>query len=828
MNSPVELAPGAEAVADAGMLLGDLDPVAITPALAIKLNKEAGAIIEHRSIAELLIRQRDTVLEQLVRNAADKPESWRERYADALNAGLIETARRIVVAAPPSEDRDTFLRLAEALMRREWRRAVPLLGYFLDSTPLKDPDRATWISTIGLINLFHLSDPVEATALIERALTIAPEAWYSVFAQGELIAEGNQPEKNALAEDAYLRADTLAGGDSSEPITALGQRHLKEGSLAEAEQLFNRATRCGSFPTEGYVALINLAGHRQLYADRRRRIAELVDLTCFLALSSRDRIDAFVAAAQAAADNGAFDEADDWFSKASEHDPLRIDLYLLRADRARENGRFDIALECVKQARSLDPTAPETDWAFALLAQAQGEWPRMLDEAMLAVEHQPGWLDTITTILEQVAGRLYDMPPAMSADMAEAILVRLRTANGAAYEARHLNLLGNLRFWQSRYADAAQCYAGAAKSNPDEPQYFANFAAAAERDLSVVGEGPAIEAVDKAIRLRGDPEDHALRQRLVQAGRIIKQYGAGAERLRPSTLRIRVHLPASHSAQVTENDEAKLNATAQASIVNLRQSIKGAYGFTLCGINFREEVGDSDGLLAIDMGGVRVLERSVAGVDLDVLAVVAETVRANLPLAFGHDEAQSCADACSKGEEFRYNAARLNGLASAIRQWISKHAELTDEDLAEMVESALELGPVNAHTATIDSDLIRLLDLPESPEMVQEEVFNRSGVLLPLSEASDLGKAYLDLDHLADLLEQSGLYFGMQSVRDVAPQLVMVATGLLGDTLVSTLQAEVRAGRSIHNLLTTLERVLLPSPWPDGRSAPAATPPLSQ
>jgi tetratricopeptide (TPR) repeat protein len=530
-----------------------------------------------------------------------------------------------------------------------------------------------------------------------------------------------------------------------------------------------------------------------------------------------------------------------WFEQAIARDPRRIDGLLQRGYGALDRKDFTAARADFVRAAEVARDSAEVDWAFAMLAEAEGDWDTVLEHSITAMRRAPDWVEAITDRLQETAKKLYGPAPQRS----EAILNRLRSERGPDYEAQYRNRIGNLRYWHSDYGAAASSYRAAAAVRPDVAQYWANLAMALERAATSDGRyDEALKAVAAALEIEPHNADYTvLYDRLVGSSRFVDRFGPAAARLLPDTYRIRVLVPRSLLPQVAK--ESSLLPELQECVSALRDALKRDYGFVLCGVSFRDldPAYDPHNTLIIEIGGERVLERPNVGIDTNLMSVLGPVIRARLPLAFGHDEARACAESCPEHSEVEDDPARLNGLTHAIRRWLADHDDLPDDALAEMVGRAEPLVPQIEHTTAGPAPSLLLLHAPDVTitddifPHLQANVFRRTGVVMPLlphQAKGDLKAGTLRLSigesthelpvedpwpvaqHLlaeraADLFEADALSFGMQHLRTEAPALVTVAEGLLpGDALLAALRLCVRDGRSIINLRTTLEQTLLP------------------
>ena len=438
-------------------------------------------------------------------------------------------------------------------------------------------------------------------------------------------------------------------------------------------------------------------------------------------------------AATAMSANQAYDDAAEWLERAIKRDPLRIDGLLRRGFLALSASSSTPPKTTLDAHGKSFPELADVDWAFASLAEAEKDWITMLDECISAMTRAPDWTEAITGRLEATAETLYRASP----DVSERILTRLRAALGDGYEHLFRNLLGNLRYAQADYVAAAECYRIALRLRPEEARYAANLALALEK--AGTSDDEALDAAAAAHKRDPTREEYAtLHARLLATAQFVRHYGPGARTARPDTHRITVWVPWSLLSQVA-TQEGALQATMQERLSALRQSLKQQYGFTLCGVNFRDvpRADDASGTLFIEIAGERRLEHPHAAADEDVAGVLDQAVRANIPLIFGHDEARTTAQSCDDAARLQ-NLALLNGFTHAVRLWLAIHGDLPDDALCKMVDAAEPLLPAVETPACGTVPTLRLLRSPnltiaaDDLVAIQTEVFNRCGVVIPL------------------------------------------------------------------------------------------------
>ena len=802
-----------------------------TPATVQRVTALLAEAIESEPLARALARFRDTIatasLQQAAARAGDDA-TWRDAVATAVDLTMHEQAIAIARLAPATAEQAVIAAGTEAALRSRWREAAAMFDLLGHDATVAVATRSHMLATRALIDLRIFRDTDAVRRRLAEAEAAAPGQWQTEFVTAALTGLAETQEADSAAEAGFQRADDLAHGKASSPLAELGRIMVRRGNLSRAEQCFVQATHAEDTPCEGYRCLIELAGHKTLFVDRRSRIPVLVQRAGLLALSKADVVDTMMAAAQAMHANQTEDEAAEWLARAIAEDPLRSDALLRRGYIALERGELAAARADFTRAREVCPESADVDWAFAGLAEAAKDWPAMLDASLSAMARAPDWAEAITGRLEQTARSLYGPDPQAS----ERIVDALRAARGEAYEPVYRNLLGNLRYWHADYAAAADCYRVSLHLRPEEARYAANLAGALEK--SGDADEQALAAAATALAREPDSTEYAaLHTRLLATWTFVQRYGPAARALRPDTHRITVFVPTGLLGQVAP--QGSLLPQVQQRIAALRQALKQQYGFTLCGVNFREMQAweDPSASLAIEIGGHRLLEIANARADEDLLGALDRIVRTHLPLAFGHDEAHAVAKSCQHADRLNASPALLNGFTHALRVWLAGHDELPDAALSEILDKAEPLTPPAPPPVAVAPPTLGLAcsaDLRVTDEhltWVQRQLFRRNGVvipLLPLTEPRDLPPETLLLiigtaDHKlpaeqpwsaaidllaaqsAALLEQAAVSYALEQSRQALPMLIGVAEALLRtETLLALLRQRLEKGHTIRNL----------------------------
>jgi tetratricopeptide (TPR) repeat protein len=838
------------------------------------LGKLRNSLIERTVAAEL---QR---LQARMRSEPDAGTAdWLNVTASALARFQLDLAYRFgqaaVGIATGAEPLASQIANWTALVRLErWRECAELFTTVGNDSRVAAGLRARLLTIRAELDLVVFLEIASAESMLARAREIAPEDWRVLWMQGRLQASKDDYEHEKSAVQQFARA-AAADPEVATPLVSIGQALQKQGDVAGAETHFLQAARCAIGPSDGYLALIELCGHPTLFAERRDRLASLVERVRSLALNDADGYQAMIAAARACQSNAAADEAMAWYARAIAYSPARHQAHLEQGYFHLQQRRFDAAQAAFQRVLEIAPNAVDGYWGLANVAQDKSDCKDDLRWSLESLQRAPDWRDAIVSRLESLAVKLYqdqnDYPDA------ELVYHDLRDFLGEDYEATYRNLLGNLYYYRQGYVEAAAEYRLARRAAPQNARYAANLALALEAEGARNPASDAIlaEAYESAERARElqphNAEYNETHERLEQARRFVVHYGTAARALVPDPTRLRILLHPTLVALATQ--DGHLAPELSERMERLRRKTVDAAKFTLPGVNFREW--DDEGVLpdscAVEVAGARVLQHVFEGsTSFETLMTwLEDAIRAHLPKLLGHEEAQEISKSCSDGVALASEPALLNELTRRARILLAPDGRLDVDALcADMQALAQQPRPVPPAPAA---------DRPTAPPSpyvglpsetkhdysaleaalpaVQADVYERTGVVMPLirlERTPDLARAegIVGIDqkvlsgvakperedtaafcsdvtdvlvpHAGALLHPDMLTYHLRHLRRSVPALIEVVHGLVGeDRLLQALRNRLQQGQSIRNLLAILEEIVL-SPAEQHRLDPLA------
>ena len=484
--------------------------------------KRAVASDVSAEIAQSLSRDRDSGVEQFRVAVAGVLARWREKLAAEICRVPLPEPSPDAILARIEEWR-------EHLFRDRGQNCIEFLEYLAESPGL---DRSVRSSLLVSVSRYKLSaDPHESFALLERAKTWYPEYAELLCAYGDYWLERRDKAQARAAFEQGLRINPkLATG-----LCGLGDLCKLDNNYSGAEEQYQQATRGQPGSVTGYWKLLELYGRPELFNDRIDRIPLL--LRRAVAVEPEAELQLYIVAGKTFQANGQYEEAQDYFAHAVKIDERVIDGHVAAARAYGEEGEYPKAEKSLRAAAVIAPNLPDVYWEFGMLYEQQERWSEALeayeraiampslwrtvligraamakwklerrreaeDDLLQCLERDPHNSDPVETLHDFVVRYYKDLD---EPDLARSLLSRIRKVSGEAYEADYQNRLGNISYYSSEFAEAAQCYLLASQAEPSDPVYHSNLALAYQGTKRFEDAGREFTT---AFELNGEKESH--------------------------------------------------------------------------------------------------------------------------------------------------------------------------------------------------------------------------------------------------------------------------------------------------------------------------------
>jgi tetratricopeptide (TPR) repeat protein len=447
--------------------------------------------------------------------------AWLHSYTEALGFWRLPLCLALVdepLPTPPAESNvvATTRRGTRLVLHERWPDAYELFALLGHHGAVPDLQRAKLLARAGQVQLYHFQRPRKAKTLFDLATEVAPADAEVICVQGQFcLWKKDLPRAKELLDQA-IEADP----HQDEGYAYRGDCAEREGDLAAAEEWYTKAVVEASGKPLGYSRLIRLYGRPGRFPTHRDRLLSLVERIC--ALDSSAACGTYLDVASVYRDHQEFDEAHRWIAKAIAMGPSRPFVYFAQGETLLLQKEFDQATAAFQKAIGADAECFDGYWGMALACDDQDRF----DEAVHWYEESAKrrlcgahaiWVRV--GMLRKRQGRneeaeamflkaLQDEPDdEVTLDMLHGLAdVYANKANDpdAALRVYH-NRVGNLRFSQRRFHEAAEAYAKAIAAQPARPLYLTNLAEA-YRELKEWDR--ARQQLEAALALTGDRKEH--------------------------------------------------------------------------------------------------------------------------------------------------------------------------------------------------------------------------------------------------------------------------------------------------------------------------------
>ena len=308
-------------------------------------------------------------------------------------------------------------------------RAIPLLERYLKLQPRDLDARAD----LGAAIYAATGDFHKAEVQYRAVLAVNARHPAALLGLGELYLSSGL---KAQAVPLLLEAAKLVP-DSAKPLDLLGSAYNRLGRYAEAVVVLEKAAQLSPDDASTCYQLAIAYGHLQRPADRKKAMERFVQLN--------DQAEKLLEAQREAARLA-----------------LNVQAVVDRGDDAK-------ALQMMEQAHDLDPHNDEVLYRLAGLYYATGKYDLARECAETVAKRAPSeWRYWYLLGLAQMAEAQWEL-----AESSFEQVVQIDPGRAEAY-----NELGNLAMKQGQPAKAVKAYQLALKTNPQNPAYKENLAAA--------------------------------------------------------------------------------------------------------------------------------------------------------------------------------------------------------------------------------------------------------------------------------------------------------------------------------------------------------------
>ncbi|OPY72223.1 MAG: photosystem I assembly protein Ycf3 [Syntrophorhabdus sp. PtaU1.Bin002] len=468
-------------------------------------------------------------------------KSWIKIFAEALSLWRFSlcTAMTDEPFPFPEEKRvqiEDIRRAMPFILHERWPEAKGLFEAVSVEADIEPTVRAKLLVVCGEIELFHFENFGRADQFFSSAERLARDEGRVICGRAEYhLALDKIDEAKKAFQRTIKKAPNLADG-----YAGMGEIYERQSELRSSEEWYREAVRVASGNTWGYIKLMRLYGKHELFPSSEVKAAEEKALVLYEHVCRLNPFDAYSAAVDMGNSyqhNGMSEEAQEWFQKAINLDPLRLGGYTASGYAHLSDKRFDPARARFEQVVEAVPDAFDGPWAMASLLEQESRWEDALmwcersmakrperrtavkarmyeitwghmdkteeaEEGLLALlREEPG-----NSMVKETLHRLADTyGHDRRTDQAVRIVTAISTILGKSYDAEYWYRVGNAKVDGGLLEEAAESYRQAISLDDDKAIYFTGLGETL-RKLRMYGE--AEEAFRQALSIEPDRPDY--------------------------------------------------------------------------------------------------------------------------------------------------------------------------------------------------------------------------------------------------------------------------------------------------------------------------------
>jgi tetratricopeptide (TPR) repeat protein len=504
--------------------------------------------------------------------------------------------------------------------------------YLADQDDLPLDERISNLVDAAKIQLYIAFNLDKAKELLERATALAPDhspvkaAWGLYWWLQGKYQEALPLLHEAIKLDRNLIDNYLLMGDYFEALRKFN----------EAEVWYNRSIEVHGGKSWGYIRLVRLYGHNELFESHRDQLQALLERANHVDPESvyANFLDMGFAYQQ----NGQGDEANRWYNRAIELKTSWVNGYINVGNAALEKEEFQQAAEEYQKVIAIAPEIFEGYWNMGRMYEQQGRWHDALSwydqaaplckevEASIRakvgkmrlklkqyneaekllfelLQQDPGNQEAVNT-LESLANEYYEKNKDLSAalrvyDTTRDIKERSR---GQSYEVIYHNLVGNAYYYFGNYQAAIDEYARAVELSPADDVLRSNIARAWENLKQPGKRRDEMKVAIKELRIAQNlnPENREYKSRLENLEiqqKLVEKLGESALKLAPSEKVLEVGVAPDLLSYLVDDKTAtgKVSNQLQQLVDAMRARIGQQFGLVMPGINFKDAPGAEPG-----------------------------------------------------------------------------------------------------------------------------------------------------------------------------------------------------------------------------------------
>lgn len=503
--------------------------------------------------------------------------------------------------------------------------------YLAEQTILPDAERISNLVDAAKIQLYLTFNLDKAQELLERAAELSPAHSAIKGGWGLYWAVQNKFQEAQLFFDEAIKLDP----ELIDSYLLVGDAYDSQNKFDEAETWFNKAVEVNCGKSWGYIRLLRLYGHKELFEKHRDQLEGL--------LERANRVDPESVYANLLdlgyvyQQNKQDDEANRWYNKAIKLDTTWVNGYIFMGNAVLEKGEHQQAVEAYQKVIAVAPEIFEGYWYMGRLYEQQERWQEALPwyqkslplckelegtirakisemrlklgqydvaekELVEMLEHDPG-NQTVINTLESLATEYCEKNKDLSATLRvyNATWRIKEQARGRSYEATYLNLVGNAYYYFGNYQTAIDEYTLAIKANPEDAVLYSNIAGAWENRKQpgsrLVELDNAVQALRKALELSPANSEYTGRlENLLLQQKLVRQFGEPGLKLTPVIRVLEVGVaPDMVSYVADDTTSGKVKAPLQELVNAMRERLRQDIGLVLPGINFKDIPGAEAG-----------------------------------------------------------------------------------------------------------------------------------------------------------------------------------------------------------------------------------------